>query len=112
MMHTLTQSLGLPIANIWSQLAMIRAHRSGKHSFLKKLFLPRSQQRDIGSYKGPINALAWSPDSKRIATVSSDHHIRVRDISRNTEFLIGESWSAMQNTIAWSPTNKQIVAIG
>ena len=83
-----------------------------KHSFLKKLFLPRSQQRAIGSYKGPINALAWSPDSRRIATVSSDHHIRVRDISRNTEFLIGESWSAMQNTIAWSPTNKQIVAIG
>lgn len=83
-----------------------------EHSFLKKLFSPRNRQRTIGSHKGAINALAWSPDSQRIATVSSDRYIRVRDLSRNTESLLGESWSTIQNTIAWSPTNKQIVAIG
>jgi WD40 repeat protein/tRNA A-37 threonylcarbamoyl transferase component Bud32 len=83
-----------------------------KRSFLKKLFFPRNQQKTIGGHNGPINALTWSPDSKQIATVSSDRHIRMRDISRNAEILLGESWSTMQNTIAWSPTNKLIVALG
>ncbi len=83
-----------------------------ERSFLSKLFFPRHGQKTFGGYNGAINALAWSPDSKRIATVSSDHHIRVRDIYLNTEFMIGESWTTMKNTIAWSPTNKQVVAIG
>jgi len=85
--------------------------REGR-SFFSKLLFPRHGQKTFGGYNGPINALSWSPDSKRIATVSSDHHIRVRDIYLNREFMIGESWSTMKNTIAWSPTNKQIVAIG
>lgn len=83
-----------------------------ERSFLSKLFFPRYGQKTFSGYDGPINALAWSPDSKRIAIVTSDHHIRVRDIHLNTEFTIGESWSKMKNTIAWSPTNKQIIAIG
>jgi WD40 repeat protein len=83
-----------------------------ERSFLSKLFFPRYGQKTFSGYDGPINALAWSPDSKRIAIVASNHHIRVRDIHLNTEFTIGESWSKMKNTIAWSPTNKQIIAIG
>jgi WD40 repeat protein len=83
-----------------------------ERSFLSKLFFPRYGQKAFSGYDGPINALAWSPDSKRIAIVASDHSIRVRDIYFNTEFTIGESWSKMKNTIAWSPTNKQIIAIG
>lgn len=82
------------------------------HSFLRKLLFPRYGHKTFGGYKGSINGLAWSPDSKRIATVSSDHHICIRDIYLHIEFMIGESWTTMKNTIAWSPTNKQVVAIG
>lgn len=83
-----------------------------ERSFLRKLLFPRHGHKTFGGYNGSINGLAWSPDSKRIATVSSDHHIRVRDIHLHTEFMIGESWTTMKNAIAWSPTNKQVVAIG
>ncbi len=83
-----------------------------ERSFLSKLFSPRYGQKTFGGYNQPIHALAWSPDSKRIATASSESHIRVRDIYHKTEFKIGESWSTMKNTIAWSPTNKHLIAIG
>lgn len=83
-----------------------------QRSFLRKLLFPRYREKTFGGYNGSINGLTWSPDSKCIATVSSDHHIRVRDIYLNTEFMIAESWTTMKNTIAWSPTNKQIMAIG
>jgi len=80
-------------------------------SFLSKLLFPRYGHKTFGGYNGSIHGLAWSPDSKRIATVSSDHHIRIRDIYLNTEVMIGESWTTMKNTIAWSPKNKQVVAV-
>jgi WD40 repeat protein len=84
----------------------------GERSFLSKLLFPHYGQKTLGGYRGPINGLAWSPDSKRIVAVGGDYRVRIRDIHRNTEFMIGESWPAMKNAIAWSPTNKQIVAIG
>src|SRR5262249_42513962 len=39
-----------------------------ERSFLRKLFFPHYGHKTFTSHKGPINALAWSPDSKRIAT--------------------------------------------
>jgi WD40 repeat protein len=84
----------------------------GERSFLSKLLFPHYGQKTFGGYNGSINGLAWSPDSKRIATISSDRHIRVCDVSFHTEFMIGKSWDTMKNAIAWSPTNKEVVAIG
>jgi WD40 repeat protein/tRNA A-37 threonylcarbamoyl transferase component Bud32 len=83
-----------------------------ERSFLSKLFFPRHEHKTFINYQGPINALAWSPDSKRIATFSSDYQIRVRHIRFYTEVTIGEPSSTKKNAIAWSPTNKQIIAIG
>lgn len=90
------------------ELDKIREERS----FLSKLLFPHYGQKIFGGYNGSINGLAWSPDSKRIATVSSDQHIRVCDVSFHTEFMIGKSWTTTKNAIAWSPTNKEAVAVG
>jgi WD40 repeat protein len=87
-----------------------KAHE--ERSFLSKLFFPRYGHKTFTNYQEPINALAWSPDSKRIATVSSDHQIRVRHIRFYTEVTIGEPSSTKKNAIAWSPTDKQMIAIG
>jgi WD40 repeat protein len=84
-----------------------------ERSLLSKLFFPLLYRHDtFTNYQEPINALAWSPDSKRIATVSGDHQLRVRHIRFYTEVTIGEPSSTKKNAIAWSPTNKQVIAIG
>ncbi len=81
-------------------------------SLLRKLLLPHYGLKTFGGYHEAINGLSWSPDSKRIATISGDQPIRICDIHPTTESMIAKSWTTMKNAIAWSPTNKEVVAIG
>ena len=58
-----------------------------KKSFLNTLTSLLSLQRDVlkmGSHDGRVNGLAWSTDSKYIASASSDHWILISDALTRT----------------------------
>ncbi|GAC1652446.1 MAG: hypothetical protein NVS4B12_23890 [Ktedonobacteraceae bacterium] len=87
-----------------------------KKSFLTTLTSMLSLQRDVlklNSHDGRVNGLAWSPDSKYIASASSDHRILIRDALTGTSaYSYGSSRKSMKNCVAWSPNGKHLASGG
>jgi WD40 repeat protein len=75
--------------------------------------------RGISSWKqyGYVRAVAWSPDSRRIATATNSYdqsrnEVQVWDaVTGNTLFIYHDRGSAV-NTVAWSPDGKHIASGG
>ncbi len=87
-----------------------------KKSFFSTLTSLLSTQRDIlkmGSHEGRVNDLAWSPDSKYIASASSDHWVLIRDtLTGTTAYSYGINRKGMKNCVAWAPNGKHIASGG
>jgi WD40 repeat protein len=67
--------------------------------------------RTFEGHTGPVNTIAFSPDSRRIASGSSDMTIRLWDITTGNP--IGEPWIGHQGdvtSIAFSPDGKRVVS--
>jgi len=95
------------VVKIWEPLKTQQ-----KRSLLSTFLFPQMGQKTLGGYGGPIHALAWSPDNRRIATVCADYRIGVRDVVTGlTIFSQYSNSSTMKNTVAWSPNGKHL-AIG
>ncbi|HLG75578.1 MAG TPA: WD40 repeat domain-containing serine/threonine-protein kinase, partial [Ktedonobacteraceae bacterium] len=83
-----------------------------KRSFWRHLLTPHSEQRTLSGYDGTIYALAWTPDSKRIAT-ASNYRVRVRDIhSGFYTFTPTLDSNTIKNTLSWSPNGKHLAVGG
>ena len=87
-----------------------------KKSFFSTLTSLLSVQRDVlkmGSHAGRVNGLAWSPDSKYIASASSDHWVLIRDaLTGTTAYSYGIGRKGMKNCVAWAPNGKHIASGG
>jgi WD40 repeat protein len=87
-----------------------------KKSFFTTLTSLLSTQRDIlkmQSHDGRVNGLAWSPDSKYIASASSDHWVLIRDaFAGTTAYSYGIGRKGMKNCVAWAPNGKHIASGG
>ena len=87
-----------------------------KKSFLTTLTSLLSSQRDVlkmGSHDGRVNGLAWSPDSKYIASASSDHWVLIGDALTGTKaYAYGVHRKGMKNCVAWAPNGKHIASGG
>ncbi len=87
-----------------------------KRSFFTTFTSMLSLQRDVlkmNSHAGRINGLAWSPDSKYIASASSDHWVLIRDaLTGTTAYSYGVDRKGMKNCIAWSPNGKHLASGG
>jgi hypothetical protein len=78
---------------------------------------PASPTQDVGNtvytYRGHLTkgtrALAWSPDSKRIATASDDHTAQVWDALTGQNRVICQHNDYVEG-VAWSPDNTRIVS--
>jgi serine/threonine protein kinase len=57
-----------------------------------------------------VNAVAWSPDGKRIASASWDHTVQVWDATNGGNPLIYRGHSAEVNAVAWSPDGKYLAS--
>ena len=55
--------------------------------------------------------LAWSPDSKRIASAGQDNTVQVWDAVSGGNELVYEGHSGVVNGIAWSPDGKWIASV-
>ncbi len=68
---------------------------------------------DILTYRGHsdiVNAVAWSPDSKRIASSSSDKTVQVWDAITGSKLFTYNGHTTPVNTVAWSPDGKYIAS--
>jgi WD40 repeat protein len=65
-----------------------------------------------GSQSGMITALAWSPDSTRIASASSDKSVLVYDVAHQKSLLLYRGHTGAVFAVAWSPDGKYLASAG
>ncbi|GAC1621000.1 MAG: hypothetical protein NVS4B9_12030 [Ktedonobacteraceae bacterium] len=76
------------------------------------IFSPNQGQKTWEGHQGQIYDLAWSPDSKRLASACGDCRVRVRNLyAEHLAVLPAVDAATIKNTVAWSP-NGQYLAIG
>ena len=95
---------------IWEPVKDRQQKRSLLGSLTLMLALNRGQMVLSGHYKR-INALAWSPDGKRVASASSDHRVLVWDLLMGRP-VFQAGGSATKNALAWSPASTHLAVGG
>src|SRR6266446_4767261 len=76
------------------------------------LLSPNRGTFSYGDHDGKIKALAWSSDSKRIASVGGDKTIRVWDASTGRAILVSAKHSLGVNAVVLSPDGKRVASGG
>lgn len=84
-----------------------------KHSFLSTFLSSFTRKIEtLNEHNGQIFSVAWSPDSRRIASASGDRRVLIGDIqTKKIVFSMGEGSTSIKNVVAWSPKGEHI-AIG
>ncbi len=62
--------------------------------------------RRLGGHSFWVNSVSWSPDSKLLASGSSDATVRIWDVSTGNTVTRLTSFNGGVNTVAWSPDGK------
>ncbi|MBE3560422.1 MAG: WD40 repeat domain-containing protein, partial [Ktedonobacteraceae bacterium] len=76
---------------------------------------PAPDQPKALVFKGhlaPVNALAWSPDGKRIASASDDRFVQIFEAGSGKRLVIYSGHSEEVSAVAWSPNGKFIASGG
>ena len=86
---------------------------SAKHSFFSTLLSSFTRRTEtLNEHNGQIFAVAWSPDSRRIASASGDRRVLIGEIqTKKIVFSMGENSTSIKNAVIWSPKGEHI-AIG
>jgi WD40 repeat protein len=71
---------------------------------------PAKWVRALEDHTGPVHAMAWSPDSKFMATTSADRSVRVwrTDSDQGKQVLTGHTGATI--AVAWSPDGKTLAS--
>src|SRR5260221_357249 len=72
-----------------------------------------SHSKALYTYQGhsaSVNAVAWSPDGKRIASGSNDHTVQVWDAANGEHVFIYRGHADHVNAVPWSPDGKRIAS--
>jgi WD40 repeat protein len=57
-----------------------------------------------------VNAVAWSPDGRKIASASADTNVQVWNVASGSNILTYRGHSSKVNAVAWSPNGKRIAS--
>lgn len=65
---------------------------------------------NLNQHTDLVNAVAWSPDGKEIATASADHTVKVWDAQSGSLICTYFGHSGEVYTLAWSPNGREIAS--
>jgi len=83
-----------------------------KRSFFSSILSFTRKIETMNLHNGQIFAVAWSPDSRRIASASGDRRVLVGDVhTKKVVFSMGENSTSIKNVVVWSPRGEHL-AIG
>ncbi len=83
-----------------------------KRSFFSSILSFTRKIETMNLHNGQIFAVAWSPDSRRIASASGDRRVLVGDVhTKKVVFSMGENSTSIKNAVVWSPRGEHL-AIG
>jgi eukaryotic-like serine/threonine-protein kinase len=74
--------------------------------------LPRGATLIYRGHPARVNASAWSPDGKLIASASDDHTVQLCDAKAGNTTLTYRGHSAEVYALAWSPNGKYLASAG
>ena len=72
--------------------------------------LPVTLPHTYLGHTAAVNSVAWSPDSKRLASASDDQTVRVWDTTSGTTLLTYKGHTDQVNSVAWSPDGKRLAS--
>jgi WD40 repeat protein len=64
----------------------------------------------LGGHSDSVNAVAFSPDGKQLASGSWDNTIRICDAATGAALQVLKGYSGLARTIAFSPDGKQLTS--
>lgn len=79
---------------------------------LTQMLSPERKPARLHGHQGRINAVAWSPDSRRVAAATSTYQSIVWEVSTGIIVVSQTTNSAGVNAIAWSPDGKLLASGG
>jgi WD40 repeat protein len=79
-----------------------------KGNFITSFLFSKQGSFAYRGHNGRINAIAWSPDGRRIASVGSDKSLQIWDASSGKLAFIYRHRSSAFNVVAWSFDNRRI----
>ncbi|HVU69594.1 MAG TPA: protein kinase [Ktedonobacteraceae bacterium] len=83
-----------------------------KGSFLTSWLFPTRGQFTYRGHFGRVNALAWSPNGQRLASVSADKTLQIWDSLTGRKYFIHRNPSATLTCTAWSYDGRYIATGG
>jgi WD40 repeat protein len=82
---------------------------AGSGQGLVRLFdLRRGRHLDLTGHTGSVNAMAWSPDGRRLATGSQDMSLRIWDTATGDELIALHDFPTSVYRLAWSPDGARL----
>ena len=61
-------------------------------------------------HTGSVNAVAWSPDGRRIASASDDTTVQIWDAASGNSVFTYSNHADGVNAVAWSPDGQRIAS--
>jgi serine/threonine protein kinase len=84
------------------------ALRGWEHAYLRRLFF--SNQHTLVGHTEKVNSVAFSPDSKRVASGSGDRTLRVWDVQTGAVRLTLKGHTGAVCSVAFSPDGKRLAS--
>ncbi len=86
--------------------------KDSKGNFLTSFLFPNRGTYTYHRHTQKVNAVAWSPDGKRIASVSHDKTMQVWDVTSGKLGFIHHNPGSSLNAVSWSPDGRYLAAVG